>query len=307
MTLTRTLAPLAFAVMLVMAGMPASAANSSMPDTWTIDDEHDLTSDSTIETYQADGVVGADLDQFNARLSVADDHDDLNISGIRADSTHTFVQLEYRESISRTVRIYLPSEYVRPYRETELDSLDSDATAELTPVDNRNYTAIKFTVDEPGTYSFALNEIRGGISEGRQTSRDLVKNSTGWTLPSLGGAGQWEYIQSSELSGTSAAQINISPDEHAVVQYQAGDNESDNWLTVPKCDGSDHEVCYYTKAGVNDTVFVRSGVDEPPQVRYKTSGGGLVEKASAYIREAQNAVSQMVDDLDSLFGLDSNG
>lgn len=303
--MTRALPALGVALLMLLAGLPAGATAAPTADTWTIDADHDLASDAAKETFESEGVAHADLEQFDARLSVADDHDDLNVSGIRTDSTHTYVQLDYDESISRTLRIYVPSEYVSPYRETELAALESDVTAELTPVDGRNHTAIEFTVDEPGQYTFALNDVRGSISEGRQASRDLVSNSTGWTLPSLGGSGQWEYIKSTELSGSSAAEINLSDDERAVIQYQAGANESEEWLTVPKCDGNDHAVCYYQKTGVNDTVYVRSGVEDPPQVRYKTNGGGMVEKASAYLNEATRAASQAVADVKSLFGINN--
>lgn len=290
-------------VLALVITLSATGAAAATADTWTVDTDHDLTRDSAIQRYEDTGKASANLNQFDARLSVASTHDALNVSGVHADTTQTFVQLQYSESIDRTIRIYIPDDYFSPYRDTSVAALEDDSTtASLTPVQSRNYTALEVTVTEPGTYTFAVNDIRGGLSAGREAGRELVRNSTGWTVPSLGGSGQWQYINPSNLTGSNVATINVTSGETAVIQYNAGESDSENWLTVPDCDGSDVAVCYYTQSGDNDTVFVRSGVSDPPEVRYKTNGGGLMESVNAAVRGAQQAVDDILADLDALIG-----
>jgi hypothetical protein len=279
---------------------PASLAATSSSEVLTIDEDHDLARNATIQRYEETGNVSTRLSQLQMTMTVADDHEQIGLDGIHTDSTHTYLQLDYDEDIKRTVRVYLPAEYVHPYTEMDLNAEDADVEASMTPTPDAEYGAIEVTFTGPTTATFALNDVRATIIQTRDVGKSWIENATGFSLPDISSSGQWERLPEGALAVDSPARINAT--DSLVLQYDASDANTteSRWLTVPECDSDSPGVCYYQAGNVT---YVRTTTEDVPPVRYKTTGGGLSDRVSAAVRGAMQMVEDIMQDVRSTFGV----
>lgn len=288
-------------VLSVLAGVLPAAAERA-----TLDAQTALTNSESIEQFQTEEKVSIETATPAMRITIAEDHDDVDLDGVRMDIDKVYLRVQYNESIPRTVRFFVPSEYWYPIvQETTATNTDSDVTAEMAPTEDGRYTAVTIQFSGETNAVFAVPKEASWVFWGRDKSRDVVENSTGYEPPTLGSSGTWQYVPDEQLDGASSYPINDS--EGLTIQYNAGGSGSDEWLSVPTCGDDSAPVCTYRKQGVEDRVFVLSKTDDAPEVRFKRSDDVRAQGRSI-LRELRRVPGEFLDDLSGgLFGDNSDG
>lgn len=290
MTSLRSLTVVVVLLALLTAGLGAADA------TVAVDDNHPVASEETIAEYEATGVASGELPQFDASLTVADDHEDASLDGPYLDTNTQYVRIDYNEEIPRTVRIYLPAELVSPRVKSGLEAENADVSADFAPVESAQYVAMTVRFDEPTTATFALSAEAGIVWEARETGRDAVNNTTGITLPTLGSNADWRFVES--LNQSQPVALEGQPDT-LTVQYDAQDGPGREWLSVSECDDpTEQAVCYYRQG--NDTIIMTTQSD-PPTVRYQQSNDVLADFKSS-VRDLGRVPSKIADSLGGILG-----
>jgi surface glycoprotein (TIGR04207 family) len=309
--MTETYRPIALAVLLVVSlvaaalAVPGTATATAQPEIYTVDADHGLADDAAIQRFEQEGLASTQLERLDLRLTVADEAGDVGLSELRhSSSLNTYVQIDYQEEIPRTIRIYLPKEYVDPYRKVGLEAEDADVTADVEPVRDREMVALTLTVDGSTNATFSLNHAPGKTMGARERVKDLINQSTGYRLPDISigaGSAEWQYVPSSALAGnntTYRVPTNDTDSSDLTIQYDTDPSPDQRWLPVQRCDGS-QEVCTITKNG-SDRVVLVSTTQNPPTVRYREDGGALVG-ARSIGSDLSNAVDQLVADVKGLW------
>lgn len=293
---------LLFVFVLVLASATPAALATAQESVYEVDTSHALAEQTAIDEYRSQGVATGGIYGLNATVTVADDAGDAGLSELLYRSTgRVFLRIDYNEDIARTLRIYLPQEYVAPQLKQGLEAAESDVTANLKPTQGRNHTAVTVTLDESGTVVFPISAGRGAISGGRSTISDMVANVTGVELPSLTDSGaEWHYVSSSELADNETDYI---PSNATTIQYDASassDTEAE-WVPVPDCDGGTDYICTYSKADHPDRTYLLSTGADAPEVRYR-EGSSVSGNLGSAINDALNGVDELVDSAFGLFG-----
>lgn len=277
----------------------SGAATLADTGTTAIDASHDLTGQSAIDAYEADGVASAQVDVPQLRLTVAEGHDDVGLSGFHFDFDKKYVRFQYNESLNRTIRVYVPSEYFYPIS-AKIDSDDGDTTATFRPTEDGRYTAITVQFDGEADAVFAVPKAASFVFFGRSKARSSVENATGYEPPQIASSGSWAIVPDGQLDGNASYPINASKGH--VVQYNAGSSAEEDWVSVPGCGvRSGAPVCLYEKAGVDDKLFVLSRTSDAPTVRFKTESD-LSADARGEGNELFNIPSQFWEDVTGILG-----
>jgi hypothetical protein len=283
-------------VLVVSAVAPAVAADTERA---TLDAETGLTDADTIDRYESEEMVSTTTAAPAMRLTIAEDHDDVGLNGVYLDIDKAYLRVQYNESIERTVRFYVPSEYWYPIV-AEQDAVNADVTAEMAPTDDGRYTAATVQFDGETDAVFPVPKEASRVVWGRDQSRDIVENSTGYEPPSLGSSGTWQYVPEDQLDGASSYPLNESGG--LTVQYDADRSSAEEWISVPECGESDAPVCTYRKQGVDDRVYVLSRTDDAPDVRFKETDDVRAEGRSI-VRELGRIPGEFLEDIrGGLFG-----
>lgn len=279
-------------VALALVALAGIATGSTVLE---VDDEHQLTKESSIEEFESTGSTSTSLVQVDMSLTVAESSEDVGLKGVSyTDFDTTYIKVEYREEISRRVRIHLPAEYFRPRPKESLKAVESDVEAELRPVDGRNYTALTITVDGPTTAVFEISKQAGVLFGGRAGAKELMENNTGVDVPSVRSSGQWSYVSTSELENNTTVAIDTRG-QPLTLQYDtepAGNKSS--WLKVPTCGDESAPVCRFTRDGEEDRVFLLARSTDVPDIRYKHGNDRLAGVKSA-LSDASNAVDGLLE------------
>ncbi len=278
-----------------------TATAAAAPSLVTIDERHPLAGTDAIETFETEGVVAANLTQIDLGMTVAESSAEAGIDGFHVDIGRTFLCLDYREGLDRQLRLYLPEAYFEP-RPATLSALDTGPSATFEPVSNGSMTAVTLTVTEPTRACYALSSVSGGFFGAKGWASDLVGNVTGFELPSLGGppAAEWGYIDGAALAGNDTVRLPVNASD-PVVQYDSDPTAAgESWINVPDCsDPADQAVCQFDRH--NHTLLMSTHPD-PPTVRYRAGGGGVVTDVSSAWNSFTAALDGMTDWLGSLFG-----
>lgn len=288
------------ALVLVIAGITAPVAADTIE---TIDADHDLTDQSTIEQYDETGTARADLVTPNMSLTVAENHDDVGLDGIWLDFDSRYLRVQYNETVDRTIRFYIPSEYWHPLTSLDKEAVNTDLTADFRPSTSGRYTVVSMDVDGPTDAVFEIQRATTGVFFLRSKSRTVVENTTGYDTPRIGSAGEWKYVPEDSLDGNASYPINAS--DGATVQYDAGTGENATWLAVPDCGGVDAPVCLYEKRGQGDTEYVLSTTQTAPDVRWKASEDLSAQAGSAW-NDLQLVPDRIWDTINGLLGRGEN-
>ncbi len=283
---------------------PIAASSGVYP----VDSDHPLAEDEAISEYQASGVASANLTQLDMSVTVAEDHEQANMSGFYSDTGKVWLCLDYRESIERTIRIHLPAEYFTP-RPAELESVTSDQTATLATRDDGDgeYTAVTVEFEGANKACFPISKSSGTYWSMKDDVNSWVNNTTGWEMPTFTDeAAQWRALPGDAFENSTMYRIPTQGEE-VQIQYDAEPGPETHWIRVPQCgDVSEQEICRYTEASdttnrENASVVLMSTKDTPPPVRFKY-GSDTSDGMMAGLRDVQSAFDSFFDDVGGWFG-----
>ena len=298
-----TVACVALLVLSLPAGVGLGVAQDSLT---TIDESNPLADADAGSTYEDSGVVGGTVSGYDMRVTVADDHETVGLSGIEytatADSTHHNLRIQYNESIERTIRLYVDKSVWYPHY-GEIDAENADVTASLSPVEDSEYTAVELTLSGPTDAVFQVPKAVSGYYYARDTGKSWLENRTGYEIPSLlGSSTAWDRVDDTDLTNNSSVAIGANESE-PMIQYDAADS-GQRWVPTPNCDdsrGDDAPVCIYDRPDDPEHVYVTSNVADPPPVRYK-HGTDVIAQAQASVNELLEVPNRIMEQVRGLFG-----
>lgn len=294
MTRKRTIAT-AVLVILVLVDISVvgvvAAADGGSGDVYAVDDEHGLTANSSVAEYRSNGIATAELEDLDGYVEVSKDKDKMeDVGGLRPlDSVHNFVGIKYEEDISRTLRIWIPSEYVTPYTREGVEAVGSDHTADYQPVRGGKYLQIVVRVDEPGKVVLPIHwhsEVTYGVIS---TYEDRIAKATGSDK-------EWQYLDSSSLDRERPVAIDVESAEDVAVQYDdTPEAPEETWVNAPRGDG-ETVFWYAPDSEGGETVYVVSRTETSPDVRVM-DGGGVKEESTGWINNARRIPDRIRDGL----------
>jgi hypothetical protein len=298
MTRIASAALAALLVLSLVAGVPLAAADEVV----AVDADHALAEESTIEAYADSGVATADIEGMDMSVTVAQDSKQAGLDGFHVDSTKTYLQVQYREERSRTVRIYVPDDYITPRPKRGLQAETSRQTATLSPVEGGNYTAVELTLDEPTNATFAISKTSGAVFSVRSRTRGFLGRTFGVSLPSFGGD-NWQHVDTAALAGENTTAAINHDNQNMTLQYDADPAAgSESWLAVPECDdGTSASVCQFEKEGIDNRTYLLSTAEDPPAVRYQEGEDPMANSRSA-VEDIKRVPSRIMDDISKLWG-----
>lgn len=268
-------------------------------DVYTIDADHPLASESMVDEYERTGVVSAELLVPSVTITIAEEHEDVGIEGVRGDAPWHYVRLQYNETLPAELRLYFPAGYWHPHPQ-DLTALDSDVTAELRSVEDGQYSALTVRFDGRSDVVFAVPRTASLVFATRDYGREFVENRTDMEFPEIGESDPWSYIDESSLTGNNTTvAIQAQREQDLTVQYDAGDLE-ERWIAAPGCSdttGKDEPVCEFERDGDPGRVYVLSRVSDPPPIRYKYDAGPGVQ-----LRNLGDSIGLTIDRALSWFG-----
>lgn len=239
-----------------------------------LDENTALVNDEHVDEFDETGSTTVEIERYSLTITIADDDDDLD-DLTTSDLVNVWVQFDYRESIPRTFRVYIPRAYFSPIPKKGVVAHDSDVSADFLPVQDRRYTSITVQFNESDTASFAVSKSGGRVLDAKEKGRSILEREFNVTIPSFSGKEkQWSFVEPSDFEGNNTT-VTLPVNGSAVVQY-----ESDGrWLAVPNCESGGKEVCQFTK---NDRIHVVSLTDSTPLVRYKEGNSIMSQVTSAW-------------------------
>ena len=286
------------AVLVVTALLTGMVGAAGASEVHGVDDQHDLADDAAIDTYEERGVVTGDADELNMTLTIADDCGDAGHETI-VDLTKQCLRVQYNEDVPRTVRIWIPRDYWTPYENQNLRSADGSVTAEMEPINDRQYAAVTVHLAGKTDAVFEINTVQSKLWGARERSYRMVNGSVDIEVPRIAGSNNnpWTHLDSSQFAGNESYSINTPS---ATVQYDASAEHNDTtWVTVPKCSGDDAPVCRLDRG--DKQILVPDTDEEIPAVRYKDDAS-RVEKLRAGFREVGVIVDEYVNGAQELIG-----
>lgn len=297
----KQIATLVLAILLVVATLsPYSVGVVSADSIVAIDDEHGLNSPDSIKALDENGYAETSLDRLNMQISIAEAHEDVGLQGYHIDSNAKYLRLDYNEDVSRTVRLKFDKELFVPRLKQDLDAETNNARIDLKPSSDGEYTIASIQFDGETHAVFELSKSTGMLIAGRTTVREKVNESTGISLPSLGGfvsGGEWHIVPESSLSANTTYALNTSGQPITLQYDDSAQGTDERWIAVPECkDVAEQEVCQYSK---DETVYVLSAQDDPPNTRWKL-GNDASSGIWGIINDVRQTPSRILSDLDNI-------
>lgn len=254
----------------------AAAGDAALLD---LDENTPLTDKATWSEYEQAGVATADVAAPDLEITVAKEHEDVDVDGFHNDYSNEWVRVEYKEEIERTIRFYVPSNYWKPYYDESVDAVTGDqVTAKFVPVEGGRYTAVSITFDGPTTAVFPASQAQGVTWSFWSREDAKLENATGVST-GIGGTDQWNYAQATDWSNGTYVVENVSDPDRVMIQYDAGVGSSESvWLRVPNGESSRTPVYYFVRSsasassdagGERATIVVVSKQEDPPAIRLK--------------------------------------
>lgn len=287
-------------VLLLVMAVLALTGVAAGSEILTLDDQTPLASDDSVAAFEQQGIVTADTAQVDMTVTVAREGSDAGLEGPRVDSKDTFVRINYREDITRTIRIYIPADMIEPRPKRGLQAENSGVSADLSPAGDGKYLALTFTVDGPTDATFAVSNTAGAIFSGRSGVREAVNNTTGFSMPSFGDGAEWQFVESSELNSTRSYRVD-HPASDMTMQWDADPSAEKRWISVPECgDPTDVRVCYYRDG---NATTIMTTTDNPPTVRYREGKSAIIDLKSA-VSDLASVPDRVGSWVDGIFGGD---
>lgn len=303
MTQTHTNTTVVIALCLVLVGPIGAVSFTGVaaggPSIYAVDTDHGLDSADAVKTYETEGVVTGGVAHLDMTVTVADKAEDVGLSEWATSSSgRTFVRLDYREDLERTIRIKFPADYFRPRLKASLADMNDTTTASVEPSNGRNYTSMEVHFEESSSVVFALPTSRGVVAGIRSEAKSVWEESTGIELPSFGSGGaEWKMVDSTAFEGNQTTRA-IQHDDTLNIQYDAAADsyEKERWVKVRKCSETDASVCRFKRDGQANTTYLLSTTDDPPPIRYREGGGVFAGIGSAW-NDAKHGVESSVESL----------
>lgn len=259
------------AVVLVAAAVTGAASATEI-----VVDDHDadtpLTSDSAYQDFDENDSVSFYLPESNANITISADSEAVEASGNPlTDVGKEYLQLDYRGSSARTIRVFVPDRYWTSYNSRNPGVIEGSDKANVTytRIEGGNYTAVTWRVDEgPATVIATTNRKGKYIFSKLDKPDSILRQWTGMSIPFISEK-PWQYIDPVELIGRDN-QVALPYDPNDVeIQYSETDYDETVWVGVPKRD-ADSDLYYYNASEDNQTKIVSMSSD-PPAVRWKHS------------------------------------
>jgi len=312
--MTRTRRPFTWGALVVVALLvagaitPPTVRGQAGTSVITVDAGHGLTDRAAIDRYEDREVATTALTVPDLRLTVAESHDDVGLEGYRMDMDKRYLRIQYNETLSKTIRVFIPAEYWYPVTSEGQQGINADVAADFEPTTSGRYTAVTVQFDGQTDAVWAIPKAASFVFWGRSQSRKVIENRTGFEPPTLGANGTWRYVPDGQLDGEASYPINVT-DGSLTIQYDSareGPAGDPTWLAVPECDGGPAPVCQYEKAGIDDRVFILSTTTDPPPVRFKR-GTDLRASGSSIINDLRLIPDRIMGDLSGLFDVEWGG
>lgn len=280
---------------------------ASAEKVYTVDDATELDDADTISEYHQSGTATVDVQQLDMTVTVSDDKREAGLDAYTGGVMHTYIRVEYREEIDRTVRFYIPEEYAEPRLKEDLQAMNGDSVAMLEPVAGGEYMAVTIQFRGETDATFAVNDAFGAYLSTTEKAYATIENSTGFSPPRLGAGGhtQWQYPPDGALVGENATyHIPTDPSQEdpmdLTIQYDnTPDSEDASWMTMPTCSQTVEPVCITDRDG-DPVLFSMSGQDVPP-IRYKHGTDRKAETKGA-IEQLKDSWGDFIDGLGGIFG-----
>lgn len=290
-------------LLLAVVGAGAAAAEETSGDVYAVDDDHGLTENESVAEFRRIGQVTEEIEGLDGWVAVSEKKGTMEGAGdgVRPlDSMHDFVGIQYDEDISRTLRVWIPADYVTPYTREGVEAINSEHTASYQPVRGGEYLQIVVHVDEPATVVLPIHwhsEVTYGVISTYEERLAAV----------TGGQKEWRYLDSSGLEREVPVAVEVESTEDVVVQYDDTPEEpEETWINAPRGDGD--EVFWYAPDSEDgSTIYVVSRTETAPSVRIMDRGGAR-EKSEGWINDARQipdrirgGLSDPLETLGSLF------
>lgn len=266
---------------------------ASAGDMTTIDDDHYLTTADAKAEYGEKGHVSADLHSPDMTITVAENADDVDLAGIYINFANDYIRIQYREDRTRTLRIYIPEEYISPRTANELEAENDNVVADFRPIHGNTMMEMRVRVTRPTDAVFKLPKDAGIVFSYVDDYQDRLNESTGWDLPSpFGDREPWQYIARSEINDEDLFAVEKPPDGELMVQYDAWpDDDTEMWLPIQECPEREANVCYLE---TDDQYMHIVSTDNATAVRYKYEID-RVERLREAFRDMRLAVDRFLD------------
>lgn len=294
---------LALACMAVLIVSGAAVGVVAGDTIFDLDKDTPLTDSATIDQFEEEGYVSVETGVPDMTISVAESGDRVDATGFKTDVANTFIRVQYRESISRNVRFYIPKEYFYPVTKDGLKSLDGETTADLRGVEDNEYTSFTVKLDGQGEAIFAVSRQAGAVFKTINNTKTRSREWFGVEIPTIGifgGGSDWKYVEGTHFSeNQSTYAIPHEPNSTVLIQLdESGPRENEVWVPVPEC--SQGEVCRFQKSGVDDKTFLLVQTSDPPPVRFKEKEGP-VSGTGGFWNDLKQIPGRFVDDVINLW------
>lgn len=289
----------ALAVVMVLSAVGALPSSASA-DPVEIDDDHHLATENGIAEWKSNGSATArNVGGFGLSITIAEDHDDVGLSGAHTDFDHTWLRIKYSETIERTIRVYIPDDYWHPYPKDGLESESGQVELSMRPIENVSMSAVTVHLSGPTDAVWGIQRAASTVYSARDRGKSFVENVTGFDLPTLSTSTQWEYIGSEDFGQNRSTVAIDTNGSDTMIQFNKGSERDQHWVPVPKCSktsASEAPVCRFSKAGDDRRVYILSRVvtnsTDTPTVRYASDTGPL-----AGVRSAINDLERIARDI----------
>lgn len=289
----------------VLAAIAVAVTGAAGADIVAVDEDTALTETETIDAYDAEGVATATVAAPDLTITIAEKSGDVGLDGWHFDGDSRYLRLQYHEDIPRKIRFFVPAEYWHPVSH-QTDSMDGETEVTMRPTEDGRYTAVTVSFDGQTDAVVDLPKATNFVFWSREGLRDAANETVGYEAPRLSTGGEWEYVSDADFGGGNTS-VAIDDSDGSTIQYDAsGANESEQWVSVPRCSRGSAAVCTYRVDGQPDTVMVLSTTQDPPAVRYKT-GSDPVAQGKSWGQEIWNAPQDFLNDIRGIFGGDGGG
>lgn len=293
---TRWLAVIVLVVamlLLLSVSIAVVLADEGGEDTVTeIEGNHALVEAEQIQGFETEGAASADLEQLDATVTVAKSKRDVDVDHWDAPTTtdvgNHYLRIQYEEDISRTIRIWIPAEYIAPYERAGVESITSEHTADYSPVRDRAFLEVVVHLDGEADVVLPMGKLGAGV-EG--TIADRVRNLDEATGGFLATDREWTYLEGSD-DRDRVVELDVDPG-NALIQFDAADDHETRWINAPEGDTRGAPV-YYHVDGNNESVFLVITTDEQVDIRY-TEESTFVDEVRGAINDARHAAETLPD------------
>ena len=277
-----------------IVAIPAVAVSSPAGESEVtkIDADHGLLDDDAISTFESEGSVSVDLEQVDAKVTVATSKSEVGIDRSDAiattDAGNYFIRIEYNEDIDRTIRLWIPAEYVGPYDRADVSSLSSDHEVDYNQVRDRQYLEILVGVEDQSDIVLPVGRLGGGVEALVSERVDAVESAVGGHF---GTGDDWKYLDN-ESGEERVIDLDIDPD-NAILQFDvAGDPADPRWINIPE--GETRGIPVYYHVDSNGSMYLVVTADEDLDIRYKEESS-ITDHARGAINDAIHAIEDLPD------------